>query len=69
MLLLLLPPQVDVIVSEWMGYALLFESMLDSVLAARDKWLKPGGAVLPDLARIYVAGANSKALGTAFWQV
>lgn len=29
--------QVDVIVSEWMGYALLFESMLDSVLHARDK--------------------------------
>ena len=29
--------QVDVIVSEWMGYALLFESMLDSVLVARDR--------------------------------
>ena len=29
--------QVDVIVSEWMGYALLFESMLDSVLHARDR--------------------------------
>ena len=29
--------QVDVIVSEWMGYALLFESMLDSVLYARDR--------------------------------
>ena len=28
--------QVDVIVSEWMGYALLFESMLDTVLYARD---------------------------------
>ena len=32
-------PQVDIIVSEWMGYALLYESMLDSVLFARDKWL------------------------------
>ena len=29
--------QVDVIASEWMGYALLFESMLDSVLHARDR--------------------------------
>ena len=29
--------QVDVIVSEWMGYALLFESMLDTVLYARDR--------------------------------
>ena len=29
--------QVDMIVSEWMGYALLFESMLDTVLYARDR--------------------------------
>ena len=29
--------QVDVIVSEWMGYALLFEAMLDTVLYARDR--------------------------------
>jgi hypothetical protein len=28
---LLLLLQVDVLVSEWMGYALLFETMLDSV--------------------------------------
>ncbi|AOW04770.1 YALI0E00660p [Yarrowia lipolytica CLIB122] len=32
--------KVDIIVSEWMGYGLLFESMLDSVLVARDA-LKP----------------------------
>ena len=35
--------KVDIIVSEWMGYALLYESMLDSVLDARDKYLAPGG--------------------------
>jgi hypothetical protein len=33
---------VDVIICEWMGYALLYESMLDSVLYARDRWLGPG---------------------------
>ncbi|KAM8880979.1 protein arginine N-methyltransferase 6 [Synchiropus picturatus] len=50
-----LPEEVDVIVSEWMGYALLHESMLDSVLYARDKWLtKPGGIVLPDRAELYI---------------
>ena len=32
-------PKVDVIISEWMGYFLLFENMLDSVLYARNKWL------------------------------
>ena len=30
---------VDVIVSEWMGYSLFYESMLDTVIYARDKWL------------------------------
>ena len=35
--------QVDVIISEWMGYFLLFESMLDTVLYARDKYLTNGG--------------------------
>jgi type I protein arginine methyltransferase len=46
------PGSVDVLVSEWMGYCLLFESMLSSVLFARDRYLKPGGAILPDKATI-----------------
>ena len=38
-----LPVQhVDIIISEWMGYFLLYESMLDSVLFARDKYLVRG---------------------------
>ena len=40
--------QVDIIISEWMGYALLYESMLDTVLVARDKWLNPDGIIMPD---------------------
>ena len=31
--------KVDVIISEWMGYFLFYESMLDTVIFARDKWL------------------------------
>lgn len=34
--------RVDVIISEWMGYFLLFENMLNTVLYARDKWLVSG---------------------------
>ncbi|XP_054621164.1 protein arginine N-methyltransferase 6 [Dunckerocampus dactyliophorus] len=50
-----LPEMVDVIVSEWMGYALLHESMLNSVLYARDKWLKnPGGVILPNKAELFI---------------
>ena len=54
-----LPEKVDVIVSEWMGYLLLRESMLDSVLAARDAWLKPGGSLWPSHARLLLAPARS----------
>eukprot|EP00931_Biecheleriopsis_adriatica_P031537 TRINITY_DN18483_c0_g1_i4.p1 TRINITY_DN18483_c0_g1~~TRINITY_DN18483_c0_g1_i4.p1 ORF type:complete len:459 (+),score=87.23 TRINITY_DN18483_c0_g1_i4:59-1435(+) len=44
--------KVDAVISEWMGYFLLFESMLDSVLLARDRWLRPGGLMLPSRARL-----------------
>eukprot|EP00483_Globobulimina_turgida_P008506 UN08523 len=40
--------KVDIIISEWMGYFLLYESMLNTVLFARDKWLKPDGIIMPD---------------------
>ncbi|XP_057537334.1 protein arginine N-methyltransferase PRMT10-like [Amaranthus tricolor] len=40
-----LPEKVDVIISEWMGYFLLRESMSDSVICARDRWLKPTGVM------------------------
>lgn len=36
---------MDIIVSEWMGYFLFYESMLETVLVARDKWLVSGQAV------------------------
>ncbi|GLB38566.1 putative class I-like SAM-binding methyltransferase superfamily, protein arginine N-methyltransferase family protein [Lyophyllum shimeji] len=47
--------QVDIIVSEWMGYALLYESMLDSVLHARDRFLRPGGVMAPSQCRMELA--------------
>jgi len=46
--------QVDIIVSEWMGYFLLYESMLDTVIYARDKWLVPDGIIMPDNARLHI---------------
>jgi type I protein arginine methyltransferase len=59
-----LPEKVDVIVSEWMGYLLVRESMLDSVLAARDAWLKPGGSLWPSHARLFIAPARSRLAAT-----
>ncbi len=43
------------IVSEWMSEMLLFENLLPSVLAARDRFLKPGGIMIPSQGSIYLA--------------
>ena len=59
--------KVDVIVSEWMGYALLFESMLDSVLFARDRFLVPGGRVLPDRCTMHICGVSDPRRLVRFW--
>lgn len=47
-------PVVDVLVSEWMGYFLLFEGMLDSVIHARNKYLAPDGLMLPNACSISI---------------
>ena len=52
--------QFDIIISEWMGYFLLYESMLDTVLLARDKYLKPGGLMFPDNASLYICAIEDQ---------
>ncbi|KAG6431718.1 hypothetical protein SASPL_109801 [Salvia splendens] len=62
--------QVDVIISEWMGYFLVYENMLDSVLYARDKWLAKDGIVLPDKASLHLTAiedADYKEDKIEFW--
>ena len=62
--------KVDIIISEWMGYFLLYESMLDSVIYARDRWLAPGGLLFPDKATLYVCAiedADYRAEKIDFW--
>jgi len=62
--------KVDVIVSEWMGYFLLFESMLDSVLYARDVWLAQDGLILPDRCDISLGALGDPKLHScyvSFW--
>ena len=41
------PGRVDVVVSEWLGGFGIDEGMLVPVIAARDRWLKPGGLMIP----------------------
>ncbi|KAI1821723.1 S-adenosyl-L-methionine-dependent methyltransferase [Xylaria intraflava] len=63
--------KVDIIVSEWMGYCLLFEAMLPSVLYARDKYLAPAGLMVPSHTNMWVAPVADSAWvsdnGEAFW--
>ena len=62
--------QVDIIISEWMGYFLPYESMLDTVLVARDRWLAPGGLLFPDKASLFLVAiedADYKREKMGFW--
>ncbi|CAI6362058.1 unnamed protein product [Macrosiphum euphorbiae] len=52
--------KVDIIISEWMGYCLFYESMLDTVLYARDKWLKEDGMLFPDRANLFITGIEDR---------
>ncbi|KAK7518149.1 protein arginine methyltransferase RmtB [Phyllosticta citriasiana] len=47
--------KVDIIVSEWMGYGLLFEAMFDSVVWARDRYLKSDGLMVPSHCTLRIA--------------
>ena len=51
---------MDIIISEWMGYCLFYESMLNTVLYARDKWLAQGGMIFPDRGTLYVCAIEDR---------
>lgn len=56
-----LPEEVDIIISEPMGYMLFNERMLETYLHAK-KWLKPGGNMYPTKGDLYVAPFTDDAL-------
>ena len=58
-----LPEPVDVIVSEWLGGFGIDEGMLVPVITARDRWLKPGGTMIPDSVTAWVALVHDAHLG------
>jgi len=63
--------EADVLISEWMGFYLLHESMLDAVVTARDRLLRSGGAVFPSTATLYACPVSVKeycAENFDFWQ-
>ncbi len=52
--------KADLIVSEWMGYFLIYENMLPSVLAVRDNCLKKDGEMIPREASLFIAGYSGE---------
>lgn len=49
------PEQVDVVVSEWLGGFGIDEGMATPVIGARDRWLKPGGVMIPQTVSAWTA--------------
>jgi predicted RNA methylase len=58
--------KVDILVSEWMGFFLLHESMIDSIIIARDKHLNPGGLIYPEHATLQCSPCSTPDL-LDFW--
>lgn len=54
-----LPEQVDIIVSVFTGNFLLMEDLLPSLFYARDKYLKTGGYLIPDQAKMFAYPIHS----------
>jgi len=57
--------KVDIVVSEWMGYGLLYETMLPSVLNARDRYMNEGGTMWPNKCQMYLEGCCDQRMG--YW--
>ena len=58
-----LPERVDVIVSEWLGGFGIDEGMLGPVIVARDRWLKPGGTMIPGSVTAWTGLVHDRHLG------
>ena len=57
-----LPEKVDLIVSVFTGNLLFSEDLLPSLFFARDRYLKPGGRMIPDEAELMVAPVSAAEL-------
>lgn len=69
-----LPEKVDIVISEPMGFFLVHERMLETYVAGRIKWMKPGGLMFPSIGTMFVAPFSDDAIyreqlsKVSFWQ-
>ncbi|KAG2496476.1 hypothetical protein HYH03_005302 [Edaphochlamys debaryana] len=54
------PGEVDVVLSNWMGPGLLAGGMANGLAVAVERWLRPGGMVLPDRVSLWAAGLEDR---------
>lgn len=66
-----LPEKVDLLVSEWLGHFGFVETMLDDVILARDRNLKPDGKMMPSSIELFMAPISVPWIygetGPGFW--
>ncbi|CXJ17812.1 histone-arginine methyltransferase CARM1, putative [Plasmodium berghei] len=48
----------DIIISEWMGYFLFYECMINTIIYAKHMYLKKDGYIFPNIVHLYLAGYN-----------
>lgn len=69
-----IPEQVDIIISEPIGFLLVHERMLESYAIARERFLKPGGLMMPTTGSIVICPLTDDAVyreqlaKVSFWQ-
>ena len=66
-----LPEKADIIVSEWMGIHVFQENMLFDLLDVKDKHLKEGGILIPNMVSLFIAPIKTETINEkeiAFWE-
>lgn len=63
---------VDLIISEWLGNMAFVENMAQDLLVVRDRYLRPGGGMLPSKVEVFIAAMGDPVLyhadGPGFWR-
>lgn len=63
-----LPEKVDVVLSETIGSFVFSEEILSTLVDARERFLEPGGAIVPERIVVTMAPVESFREGTGFWE-
>ena len=63
-----LPERVDAVISETIGSFVFSEEILPTLVDARERFLKPGGTIVPERIVVTMAPVETFSEGTGFWE-